>query len=460
MKACACKRKSVCAIIFLSLIVLVLLFMLWNLNNKLIFQKNIWSTEIIRVASTESHHQFGFCSDKHVSPEDAQEEHHLLDSIAWPETPHLPTPFSIEQTSDPAHSTFAILPARGDGQLYIGDQLEALIQVHDFQGNPKKSGGDVLIARLHNRALGAGVAGQVVDHLNGSYSALFPLLWEGSAQVEVTLVHPSEAVTVLRRLTNEQPDRIFFHSRYRSGSVSDITVCNVCLPPTKKPVCNYTDLTTGEPWFCYKPKSLSCDTRVSHGMGGFKQNITAQEEKLFHSGVNMKVSIRASGYESVTVLPKEKGQPQCLKGKMVHLYGDSTIRQWFEHLQGTLPALKQFDLPKDKQVGPFMAIDIPNKIMVTYRCHGPPIRFGNVPTSELRYIANEIDGLVGGANTVVVISIWSHFSTFPVEIYIRRLQSIRRALVRLLNRAPDTLVVIRTANLKALTLYETLTNSD
>lgn len=107
-----------------------------------------------------------------------------------------------------------------------------------------------------------------------------------------------------------------------------------------------------------------------------------------------------------------------------------------------------------------MAMDHEKNTMVTYRCHGPPIRFANTPVSELRYIANELDGLGGGAKTVVVIGIWSHFSTFPVEVYIRRLQSIRRAVVRLLNRGPDTLVVIRTANLKALTLYETLTNSD
>lgn len=107
-----------------------------------------------------------------------------------------------------------------------------------------------------------------------------------------------------------------------------------------------------------------------------------------------------------------------------------------------------------------MALDYANNIMVTYRCHGPPIRFNSIPVSELRYVANELDGLTGGADTVVVIGIWSHFSTFPYQAYTRRLLSVRRAVERLLDRAPDTLVVIRTANLKALTLYETLTNSD
>ncbi|XP_029902322.1 NXPE family member 3-like [Myripristis murdjan] len=438
------------------------------------------------------------CSHQQLSPE----ERHLLDSIAWPETPHVPIPVSLNTTSDPAHSTFTILPVRGGGQWHVGDELEALIQLRDFQGRPKQFGGDLVIARLHDQTLLAGVAGQVVDHLNGSYTAVFPLLWEGRAQVKVTLVHSSEAITVLRRLTMEQPGRVYFKSLFRSGSVSETTVCNVCLPPTH-PLCNYTDLHTGEPWFCYKPKNLRCDTRINHYKGGFMQNLMAKEDTLFQSGINMKVSIHASGSDNVTVLPKEQvdvsqGQPevrsstvkpepagyyyqgawralrgatvhqfnnpsaisQCLTDKVVHLYGDSTIRQWFEYLNSVLPDLKEFNLHSGRQNGPFMSVDLARNILVKFRCHAPPLRFSSIPTSELHYIANELDRLVGGSRTVVVIGIWSHFSTFPIVVYMRRLQSIRRAVLRLLNRAPSTLVVIRTANLKALMLYETLTNSD
>ncbi|XP_060901861.1 NXPE family member 3-like [Labrus mixtus] len=363
-----------------------------------------------------------------------------------------------------------------------------MIQMYDFQGNPKKSGGDVLLARLHNRALEAGVTGRVVDHLNGSYSAVFPLLWEGSAQVEVTLVHLSEAVTVLHRLNREHPDRVLFKSLFRSGSISDTTFCNVCLRQTNQPQCNYTDLRTGEPWFCYKPKKLSCDDRIKHRRAGFNVRLKDKEEKLFQSKVNLKVFIHSSGPANVTVLPPRKEQPtvnqgggksglsgyyfhgvwqslggtkvnqfntsaisQCLKGKVVHLYGDSTIRQWFEYFDASLPDAKEINRNSPKQTGPYMIWDNAKNILVTYRCHGPPLSFFNTPTSELRYIANESDGLVGGTNTVVVFSIWAHFSPFPIELYIRRLQSIRRTVIRLLNRAPDTLVVIRTANLRGLT---------
>lgn len=95
------------------------------------------------------------------------------------------------------------------------------------------------------------------------------------------MVHPSEAVTVLRRLTSEQPDRISFQSLFRSGGHSETTACGVCLPPPPQPLCNYTDPHTGEPWFCLKPKTLGCHTRISHAKGEFTQKLRAKEEELF-----------------------------------------------------------------------------------------------------------------------------------------------------------------------------------
>uniref|UniRef100_A0A3B5Q0C5 Neurexophilin and PC-esterase domain family member 3 n=1 Tax=Xiphophorus maculatus TaxID=8083 RepID=A0A3B5Q0C5_XIPMA len=415
------------------------------------------------------------CSFHSLSPQELSVLNSIKDAIVWPKTPSLPSKLSLNKSSDPAHSTFIILPHDNGESWQVGDQLEVLIKISDFHGRPKSSGGDFLLARLHNPTVRAGVAGRVLDHSNGSYTAVFPLLWEGSAQVEVTLVHSSEAVTVLQKLTQEQPDRA----------------------PLEK-LCNYTDLHTGEPWFCYKPKKLNCGTRITHAKGGFRRNLRRMEEKLFNSGVNMKVYIPASGPANVTVSTKPKDSPEkvgnvlrtkpsgyyyngvwrsldgttvrqfdtatkmsrCLKGKVLHLYGDSTIRQWFEYLTKTLPGLKMFDLKTPKQNGPFLALDYPNNILVSFRCHGPPIRFSSVPANQLRYIANELDALLGGTNTVVVIGIWSHFSTFPVEVYIRRLLTIRRAVEQLLTRAPGTLVIIRTANPKALSLYEAQTNSD
>lgn len=511
-----CRNVSKYALIFLFLALSVLIFLLrnihtvenWNCHTiSALYQlQSRIQTSFIPVSLPTFYNNHTFCSHlgQRPSREEELEERFLLDSIAWPEHTLQSRSFSLRLTTDPVHSLFAILPPKVGREWHLGDQLEALVQVHDFQGRPKHYGGDFLLARLHSPDLGAGVVGTVLDHKNGFYSAMFPLLWTGSAQVEVTLVHSSEAVAVLQRLRQDRSDRVFFKSLFRLGFLSETTVCNMCLPPDQQPLCNYTDLYTGEPWYCYKPKMLGCDTRVNHAKGGYlKHLITNNEALLFQSGVNLKVPIHASGPDRVNVLPPLKDKTvvesdtlnlettkiapsgyyfgdswkslngfkirqfndspvatQCLRNKMIYMYGDSTVRQWFEYLIALVPDLKEFNLHSPKNVGPFMAVDSTHNILLKYRCHGPPIRFSTVLSSELRYVSNELDGLSGGPNTVVVLSVWAHFSTFPVEVYIRRLRHIRRAVLRLMDRAPGTTVVIRTANLQALDQDVSLYNSD
>ncbi|KAF5890290.1 NXPE family member 3-like, partial [Clarias magur] len=307
--------------------------------------------------------QFG----QNPTAEEAKEEQNLLRSIAWPGP--LVQGLPVELSSDPAKSYFVI---QGPAEQHIGGQLVVDVHVQNFLGLPKKHGGDFLIARLHSPELGAGVSGKVYDHQDGNYTVLFPLLWAGVVQVEITMVHPSEAVVVLKRLQKEHPYRGFFKSLFRSGEVSETTFCNLCLP-LNQPLCNYTDLETGEPWYCYKPKRLGCDTRVTHYNVGMKQKlITEYEEQFFQGGINLKSPIHASGRCSVTVLPAEEEQTSvknyhaasgyyynnswmplnamdvhhfedsaaittCLKGKIVHMLGDSTVRQWFEYLTAFVP---------------------------------------------------------------------------------------------------------------------------
>lgn len=88
------------------------------------------------------------------TPEEALEEHDLLESIACPELPPRSMSTPLEQTSDPAHSLFAVLPAVGGREWHVGDQLESLVIMKDFQGRPKSHGGDFLLARLHSPELG------------------------------------------------------------------------------------------------------------------------------------------------------------------------------------------------------------------------------------------------------------------------------------------------------------------
>lgn len=438
-----------------------------------------------------------YCGYEHqtLSSQERLEEDALLAASKWkvPDVDLVP----FVRSTDPSSSYFVILNSATF--FRVGSRLEVLVHVQDFQGKPKKYGGDYLQAKIHSPKLQAGAVGRVVDYQNGFYKVFFTLLWPGRVRVSVSLVHPSEGIRVLQRLQEEKPDRVYFKSLFRSGRISETMKCNVCLPGSL-PLCNFTDLSTGEPWFCFKPKKLPCSSRINHFKGGYTKGLlTAAESAFFQSGVNIKMPINSSGPDWVTVISrrtketddlevsqgsgifpsgyfyKNQWRPrrfkmrhfndpdnitECLQGKMVYLFGDSTIRQWFEYLTAFVPDLVEFNLGSPKNVGPFLAVDQKHNILLRYRCHGPPIRFTSVFSNELHYVANELNRIVGGKNTVVAIAVWSHFSTFPLEVYIRRLRNIRRAVVQLLDRSPKTVVVIRTGNAQELGPEVSLYNSD
>ncbi|XP_067849191.1 NXPE family member 3-like [Heptranchias perlo] len=452
----------------------------------------------VKTRKTPGRHKLVQCGYQNQSftPEERSEKTFLMKMIEWPKPPNPVVPFL--KSSDPSHVHFVILNSAKT--FYVGDQLQVMLRMFDFEGHPKQYGGDYLQGRIHTPALKAGSAGTVIDNQNGFYYINFNLSWPGKVEVSVSLVHPSEGIQALERLRKERPDRVYFKSTFKYGGTSETTVCNLCLPQTK-PLCNFTDLRTGEPWFCYKPKKLPCSARINHSKGGYEKGLLIGEEsRYFQSEVNIKKPLLSSaiGYITVESSPRAatvlrecvRGKPMlspsgfyykdqwtsttcnirrfdtparityCLRRKIVYLFGDSTIRQWFEYLTEFVPGLKMFDLGNPKNIGPHLAVDLENNIMVEFHPHGPPIRFNTVSSQDMHYIANELDEIKGGKNTVIAITLWSHFSTFPVEVYIRRLQNIRRSILQLLGRSPDTVIVIKTANVQALPQDVSLYNSD
>ncbi|GCB78764.1 hypothetical protein scyTo_0016868 [Scyliorhinus torazame] len=127
---------------------------------------------------------------------------------------------------------------------------------------------------------------------------------------------------------------------------------------------------------------------------------------------------------------------------------------------GPKKGLRKLNTTNEIKLGPFPSVDQINKIKMEYYAHGAPIRSRPIENQGLPFIANKRDEIKGGRSTVIAFTIWCHFNTFPVEPYIRRLQNIRRSILRLLDRSPDTLVIIKTANVQVLPREVSLNNSD
>ncbi|XP_042190101.1 NXPE family member 3-like [Callorhinchus milii] len=445
-------------------------------NQQMVMSKFPWLAKLINC---------GYLVES-FTPAERAEGMFLLKMIEWPNSPGARTPFM--NSTDPKHSYFLILNSQNT--FHVGDQLQVIVHMYDFSGHPKQYGGDYLQARIRTPELKAGSVGTVVDYQNGSYTINFTLFWSGKVEVSVILVHPSEAIQLLKWIRDEHTHKAAYQSTFRSGNIRETTKCNLCLPDGV-PICNFTDLKTGEPWFCYKPQKLPCSARVNHARSGYNTSyLIGDEGRYFRSKVNLLKPIlpKASSYITVVksihaganvgncVRGKSLTSPSgfyyqdqwmstqcnirrfntpanitnCLRGKVVHLYGDSTLRQWFDYFNRLLPDLTMFDFGNTKQNGPYTAVDVVNKIMVKYRCHGPPIGFTDVSSQHLHYIANQLDNTKGGKSTVIAITIWAHMTFFPVEAYIRRLQNIRRSIVELLSRSPDTHITMKTANVRDL----------
>ncbi|XP_069804726.1 NXPE family member 3-like [Dendropsophus ebraccatus] len=415
----------------------------------------------------------------------------LLELIDWP-GPQIPVTRYNFSTS-PTHCNYYLLNPR---EVYrTGEKLEVIITARDHNGQPKQYGGDFFQAKLHSPTLKAGVTGHVTDYRNGSYLVTFLLPWAGEAQVQIRLIHSSEAVDVLKRKREDSPGKVYFLGYFQLNGDSEVTECN--LEVSGQDVCTYEDPSTGDIWQCVRPKNLPCNTLVYHSMGGYRTVTNQLEDALLSSSVtdiiitgsvptiivmsdnssrgltsNLSVCrpgqepLRPSGFyyndswTSLTCLGRHFPRPvdalTCLKGKDIHMFGDSTLRQWFEYLERFIPGLKRIDLHLNYQSGPLIAVDADAGLIMRWRAHGLPLRTTKTMMADLHYEAADLAGIGGGPHTVIVLTLWAHFTTYPVRVYIQRLKRVHQAISSLLLRSPETTVIIKSAN----TGYKSIYGSD
>ncbi|XP_066265796.1 NXPE family member 3-like isoform X2 [Branchiostoma lanceolatum] len=378
----------------------------------------------------------------------------------------------------------------------VGDMLHVVISAKDERHNTVTNIGDFFRASIltreerktGNQERGSGAVGIITDHQNGTYTATFRLLWEGEVTIRIQLVHPKQAIDVIERTIRKYPiDLVMFRKRYILGKDTIDTKCNVdpAIFKNTSAVCNYSDPHAGARWYCEKVVNISCNTsgyhgtlmpykNVNGGKGLFSSGNNALKMPIFGSPsqINVKkgrdilanrgrcvrglVTPQISGFYRNGVwnslvcknrhFSSQAGWQQCLKGKTLYFMGDSTIRQWWEHLVRILK-MTETHIPEAVHItGPLLAHDPVNNITVNCRSHGPPLRCFWTRTFHLKFGANAIDEIDGGPNDVVGITLWAHFTSYPLEVYKQRMEAVRAAVERLLRRSPETLVVIKSAN--------------
>ncbi|XP_046493520.1 NXPE family member 4 isoform X2 [Equus quagga] len=394
-----------------------------------------------------------------------------------------PRPFThVNTTTSAAHSRATLLNPQ---DTYCkGDQLDILLQVRDHLGRRKEYGGDFLRARMSSPALQAGASGKVTDFNNGTYLVSFTLFWEGQVSLSLLLIHPSEGVSALWRARNQGYDKVIFTGQFASGTSHVNTDCALLLNSSAE-LCQYLDAQDQEAFYCVKPPQAPC-AALTHMYSKNKEvsYLSEQERSLFErSNVGVEImenfdAISVSQCNKKRVPTKKKCKfgmtstipsghvwkdtwnpvscslapikmKECLRGKFIHLMGDSTIRQWMEYFKSSINTLKSVDLHELGKFQNLLAVDLDKNINIKWQKHGYPL-IGSLIYSvkDIEYLARVIDRTGGEKNTIIVISLGQHFRPFPIDVFIRRALSVHKAVQRLLLRSPDTMVIIKAENIR------------
>ncbi|XP_022092210.1 NXPE family member 3-like [Acanthaster planci] len=391
----------------------------------------------------------------------------------------------------------------------VCDRLAIYIEVRDGNNKTKTRGGDFMWPYLQTVSLRASTpADKVIDHGNGSYTALFTLHWAGEIEPFVRLVLSSEEAYFVRSIRDRIPYRFAYDAKFTDGKTSEVTPCHITkdmyvdkaakglLFVKKAEVCDFSDPRTGSTWYCLKPKSLSCSHRSNH-RGSPERGNSYLQQALLHKKVSLakpemlkntgnvrtvkvmsKVSDSAcldlphcnpglppkradhsAGYyfkdlwKSKVCLASElqlKETIECLRNKHLFFIGDSTIRQWFWYLVShTGQTMKEHITSTEAGVRRVYghAFDNAHNITLDFRFHDYPLIGDWISTSVIYSAVDLIDSLPGGRDTVLGFTMCAHFTFTNLTYYLSRLEPIRDAIVRLQTRGTGkATVIIKSAN--------------
>ncbi|MEE6484605.1 hypothetical protein FKM82_013939 [Ascaphus truei] len=389
----------------------------------------------------------------------------------------------IDNTTSAGKSRATIISPKD--KYCVGDNLTVRVDMFDYLGKRKTYGGDYIRARISTPELGAGASGRIEDFNNGTYHVHFTLFWKGRINVSVLLMHPSEGVSTLWNLRNTWYGYIDNTGKFTNHNKQTETKCGFDLNKSEE-LCEYADLRDEEYFYCVKPRNYPCGSLTeTKSWYSSRSKFTPLQASLFERA-NVRVEI-PKNFEDINVVicnnntvVKERCKigmkleypsghfmqqvwsPQacamstyhsaeelnrCMKGKFIHIFGDSTLRQWMEYFQNTLKTLTLFNLYEGGWAQQIVVLDLQRNMNIRWKRHGNPFISSSYQSCrEDRTIPREVDMIGGHQHTVIILNIGVHFRAYPVHHYIRRLLNIRRALERLFLRSPQTKVIIKTEN--------------
>ncbi|XP_071854078.1 NXPE family member 3-like isoform X2 [Apostichopus japonicus] len=376
----------------------------------------------------------------------------------------------------------------------VSEQVIIRIEARTANGSIQPFGGDFLRMKLFSKKPYSAIGPDTfIDYDNGTYLATFTLRWQGIVNVSVQLVHSSCVIDIMKGVTQKSIEEgLLFWGKFerqlkKGTSYSENVHCGHV--PRQFPYCNVSANHTHGPWFCNKPENtnITCHdwTESSFDMSKSSENLrhlltdveyTALERTKIPlttlpmpsfkvEASNITSSFTTSQLPLCTFQPVPSGiatrgffrkniwQPfdcrltnfkseqikSCLNGKSMHFFGDSTARQLYKYVEVLINCTAEGNF--------WIKLCSQGNVSILFKFHGPPVRIvHSAPIRQISYLTDEIDALKGGPGVYIVVSVWAHIGMPDGHFYKARLISIKSAIDRLLQRSPETRIIVRSAN--------------
>ncbi|XP_067675419.1 NXPE family member 4-like [Haliotis asinina] len=375
----------------------------------------------------------------------------------------------------------------------LGDQIELQIDLYDAYGNRKVTGGDFLRVWMENPQKGASVSARALDLNNGSYTALLKASWPGNATIKAVIGTRREEIVLVYMIFQKHHSLWRNFAEFRANNLRDATECSVRLDNSSKmnEWCNFTNENNGYSYYCRKSKikQLTCDKwSHSYSVNGVAASLNSTERNILGLSVadsnldilqnSVKVSIRRASNDMELPAPKtpcsklptaitwQRTSPngyflqnkwhsllctdtlprttaayrQCLKGRTLWLYGDSTSNQF----KGVLHSILRFPSHTDGHV-PTTDRDVTHNFSVSWHAHELPFYHGgrhyNRSTNEGQNVM--MDRLPNTTKDIVVLYMYVHFTLVHPDVFRRHVQRLVPSVRNLLARAPNVTVAVR-----------------
>ena len=99
----------------------------------------------------------------------------------------------------------------------IGENIKVYLVLRNGYNVQRQRGGDQLRVRIYNKELKAFSAGNVIDHNDGTYTAVTRAIWPGQQTISVTLAYRRETVRAMYYL--RQKVSLSFHWQGESTTI-------------------------------------------------------------------------------------------------------------------------------------------------------------------------------------------------------------------------------------------------